>query len=445
MLPKELLDTIDSQYPCRTTQLTQLAALVGDDSFPSPPAFVLYGLEATGKTLILKTLLEKSSSSYSWISCYECITARHLTERIAATVSNALETPETTHQKCENVSALTVYLQHILKDHEKKHFLVLDRIDQQRDPPPTLIASLKRMGEFIPKLSVVFIVSAPNSRQFGSAEMPHVHFAPYNREESIEILCKNPLPIKKLTHGDHDEASDNEERTAEDAHEELFVWKKLCATVWDSLAKSAARDIVRFRAAVEKNWPVFVQPIARGEYGTRDYASLYVYHKEMFRRETSVIDTVIPPTTNERIVMKSHDLPYYSKFLLCAAYLASYNPARMDATFFIKGSDPKKRRRGGGLKRQAGARKIQRRLLGAQAFPIERLLAIFPTIIPQGVPSSVDIQAQIATLTALRLLMKVTSLDPLDGSAKWKVNVGWEYIRGIARSIKFDIEDYMAE
>jgi origin recognition complex subunit 5 len=41
--------------------------------------------------------------------------------------------------------------------------------------------------------------------------------------------------------------------------------------------------------------------------------------------------------------------------------------------------------------------------------------------------------------------MKATSLDPLDGSAKWKVNVGWEYVRGIARSIKFDIEDYMAE
>ncbi|KAF8540797.1 origin recognition complex subunit 5 C-terminus-domain-containing protein [Trichophaea hybrida] len=441
MLPKELLDTIDSQYPCRTTQLTQLAALVGDDSVPSPPAFVLYGLEATGKTLILKTLLEKLSTSYSWISCHECITARHLTERIAARVSNALETPETAHQKCENVSALTVYLQHLLKDREKKHLLVLDRIDQQRDPPPTLIASLKRMGEFIPKLSVVFIVSAPNPRQFGSAEMPHVHFSPYNREESIEILSKNPLPIKKLTHGDNDEASDNEERTAEDAHEELFVWKKLCATVWDSLAKSAARDIVRFRAAVEKNWPVFVQPIVRGEYGTRDYASLYVYHKEMFRRETSVIDTVIPPTTNERIVMKSHDLPYYSKFLLCAAYLASYNPARMDATFSLRAVTL----RSGGAAEDSRGKPEPERLLGAQAFPIERLLAIFTTIIPQGIPSSVDIQAQIATLTSLRLLMKVTSLDPLDGSAKWKVNVGWEYIRGIARSIKFDIEDYMAE
>lgn len=88
---------------------------------------------------------------------------------------------------------------------------------------------------------------------------------------------------------------------------------------------------------------------------------------------------------------------------------------------------------------------IQRRLLGAQSFPIERLSAIFPTLTPHTVPPSVDIQAQIATLTSLRLLIKATSLDPLDGSAKWKVNIGWEYIRSIARSVKFDIEDYLIE
>lgn len=30
------------------------------------------------------------------------------------------------------------------------------------------------------------------------------------------------------------------------------------------------------------------------------------------------------------------ELPYYSKFILIAAYLASYNPARTDKRFFLK-------------------------------------------------------------------------------------------------------------
>lgn len=57
-------------------------------------------------------------------------------------------------------------------------------------------------------------------------------------------------------------------------------------------------------------------------------------------------------------MIPAHDLPYYSKFLLCAAYLASYNPARLDPTFFLKASDPKKRRRGG-VRKQAGTRKVE--------------------------------------------------------------------------------------
>ncbi|CCX04234.1 Similar to Origin recognition complex subunit 5; acc. no. O43114 [Pyronema omphalodes CBS 100304] len=440
MLSKDIFDAIESRYPCRTTQLTQLSALVGDNSLPSPPAFVLHGLEATGKTLILKTVLEESSASFSWISCHECITARQLTERIASTVASEVH-PDAAAQKAENVSNLTVFLQSVLKDsNETKHFLVLDRIDRQLEPSPTLIASLKRMGEYIPKLSVVFIISAPNPRQFSSAEIPHVHFTPYTREESIEILSKNPLPIKNI----NPEESDDEEPTDEDKQEEFYVWQKFCATVWDSLAKGAAKDVVRFRSAVTKNWSAFTQPIARGEYGTRNYASLYLYHKEMFRSENSVIDTVIPLTSAERIVVKSHDLPYYSKFLLIAAYLASYNPARYDIQLFTKGTDGKKKRRGGGSKKP-GTRKMQRKLLGAQPFMVERLLAIFPSITPEKVPASIDIQHQIATLTSLRLVVKTTSSDPLDGSAKWKVNVGWEYIRGIARSVKFDIEDYMIE
>lgn len=48
------------------------------------------------------------------------------------------------------------------------------------------------------------------------------------------------------------------------------------------------------------------------------------------------------------MVIDVHDLPYYSKYLLCAAYLASYNPSRQDVAFFTKTGDFKKKRRGGG-------------------------------------------------------------------------------------------------
>lgn len=134
--------------------------------------------------------------------------------------------------------------------------------------------------------------------------MPHVHFPPYSKEESIEILSKTPLPIEKIAgQGEENDDDDDDDEgegevdaraAADRAKKELVVWQKFCATVWDSLARGAARDVVRFRAAVEANWPAFVQPLARGDFGLANYASLYLHHKDMFRRETSVTDSVVP-------------------------------------------------------------------------------------------------------------------------------------------------------
>ena len=101
------------------------ADLPEKDSIPSPPAIVLYGLEATGKTLVLRALLEATGTGHAWLACHECITARHLTERIGTTVSAVLGIPPAVQQRCESASALAVYLQQTLqRDGVRKHFLV---------------------------------------------------------------------------------------------------------------------------------------------------------------------------------------------------------------------------------------------------------------------------------------------------------------------------------
>ncbi|KAH8147237.1 uncharacterized protein LAJ45_08715 [Morchella importuna] len=484
-VPDALLSSINSQYPCRVPQLQRLSALIGDEDDPSPPSIIVHGLEATGKSLIVRAFLEAAECRFAWVPCNECVTARHLTQRIAAAVGGGEEMG-----RCDGVGALAVMLAAVLGggggggggdggggSGGGKYFLVLDRIDQQRELTPTLLAGLGRLGEIIPNLTVIFIVSVSKARLLSSAEVPHIHFTPYTKDESIKVLSKyvrritklpspNPPPTTTGTTTSSGEASapaepetedesSEDEYTPETAAEELYVWEKFCGTVWDSLAKGAARDIVQFRAAVESMWDQFVQPIARGQYGTRNFSQLYLLQKEMFRREASIVASVVPvaetmATTRAAVVAGKnvHDLPYYSKYLLCAAYLASYNPSRQDVAFFTKTGDFKKKRRGGGgggKGRPAKTRKIHRRLLGPQAWPLERMLAIFYAILPHPINSSVDLQTQIATLTSLRLLTKASVTDALEASTKWRVNVGWDYIRGVARSVKFDIEDFVAE
>lgn len=59
-----------------------------------------------------------------------------------------------------------------------------------------------------------------------------------------------------------------------------------------------------------------------------------------------------------------------------------------------------------------------------------------------------DIQMAVATLASLRLIAKMGSAnaaDTLDGGSRWRVAVGWEVVRGIARSVGVEAEDYLAE
>jgi origin recognition complex subunit 5 len=83
----------------------------------------------------------------------ECVTGRHFLERTITAVHQSLQAGEGGEAKdynprCENLSALVVHLQRLLKS-EEKFILVLDGVDKQREAPPTLLPALARLGEFV--------------------------------------------------------------------------------------------------------------------------------------------------------------------------------------------------------------------------------------------------------------------------------------------------------
>lgn len=116
---------------------------------------------------------------------------------------------------------------------------------------------------------------------------------------------------------------------------------------------------------------------------------------------------------------------------------------------------------GGGGSGRTGVRskhrKIARKLLGAHAFVLERMVAIYTAVRSEwgigGAVGSVngnldaDVGMALATLSSLRLLVRVggASGDPLDRGGKWKVNVGWEVVRGLGRSMSVEVEEWLID
>ena len=77
-----------------------------------------------------------------------------------------------------------------------------------------------------------------------------------------------------------------------------------------------------------------------------------------------------------------------------------------------------------------------------KAFPLDRMMAIFYSVVDEEVAPSANIQGQIASLVTLQFLMSVGSDDSLD-MPKFKCNVGLEFIRQMSRQVNFDIDRYL--
>lgn len=119
--------------------------------------------------------------------------------------------------------------------------------------------------------------------------------------------------------------------------------------------------------------------------------------------------------------------------------------------------------KGGGARKGkntlAQRRRIDRKLLGPQAFVLERLLAVFWVVWEEAshekerdrkgkgkglreLGGSADILAQVATLSSLRLLVR-TGKEQIDGGAKLRVNVGWEVVRALGRGVGVELSEWL--
>lgn len=313
----------------------------------------------------------------------------------------------------------------------------------------------------IPNLSIVFIVSQPHPADFHRAGIPYIAFPAFTPDESIHILGRTPLPIFPTERQTQVDPTENN----------TWLWTRFCAAVWDSQARYVGRDIISFRQIAEKLWAPFVAPVRDGTYKPRDFSKLMVAQRTLFQNEDMLAERIVPRVQEAeatspnprctcihdfhfsmmRALLNSpvpHDLPYYTTYLLLAAYLASYNPPRTDAMYFMKSTATKKTRRNGGGGTMRGRkpthRKIPRRLLAPSPFTLERLLAIFKAILPHDVKGSADLHMQFATLASLRLVQKAgVGGDVLEAGAKWRVNVGWDYVGRLGRGVGCEVGDYV--
>lgn len=166
-------------------------------------------------------------------------------------------------------------------------------------------------------------------------------------------------------------------------------------------------------------------------------------------RDSNIVTLTVDKEKEKREKGMMHELPYNAKYILCAAYLASFNPPKQDPIFFMKTSEKRKKKRatGASANRVSKVRRIPRSMLAPAPFPLDRLLAILHAIVPHSLAQNADLLAQVKTLESLRLIVRagaVSGGEGIDAGSRWRINCGWEFVVGLARGAGLEIRDYVA-
>ncbi|KAJ2786680.1 hypothetical protein GGI15_001308 [Coemansia interrupta] len=446
---------LSEKFPGRGEQVDQLLSLLGEPTDASPGCIFVYGPSASGKTSVLQSLFshyQAGKTRVAFVSGVECFTARLLFERTLNAWAGHVPSKDnaySNYRKCDSLVDFVARASELLGGGEEEtHYLVVDQAERLRGT--SVLTSLVRLSELLgsqANVSVILVSAVVwdkfRVRHGGATDPTLVFFPRYTKAQTLDILAHDCPPGEPSGFF----------LTFVDALYEVF--------------HRNSTSVQELRHLVAMLYPKFVQPVFEGQATRSEFSRLFklcqpyfsAASERLYLREisTSEWQRVAPASAKNRAEDVAQaiyeladgsgsgimDLPYYTKFLLVAGYLASYNPSRLDMQYFARGKDPSAK--GRKRKRQAddalGGQKRQQ-LLGPKAFAIERLLAIFYSIVAEAMDSSVDVQVQIASLVTLRLFTRTSNGDRLDG-VKCKCNVGLETIRAISRSVQFEVDRFL--
>ncbi|KAK9325944.1 origin recognition complex subunit 5 C-terminus-domain-containing protein [Lipomyces orientalis] len=458
-LTSDQLQELALEFPARYNQFDLLNSLISKDKTTNPTAIALTGQPSSGKTCVLRRFLREVRFSHTWLSCDECVSLRVLLQRILAALrAIGTEDPNKLDYSimCHNFTLFVTQLNDVLRALalEEAHFVVLDRIDELGEPYESFYQLVINIGEMLRYDGITFILISSSSepRSSVTSTFPHIYFPPYRKAESLAILRnQTPGSIRSILGPTDRELSDVQLTS---------LWSSYCQVIIDTYFPLYGPDIQQLKATAREAFSTYAQPVLDGVVGilpsNRDsqsgFVKLYKINQPLLTSEELVRNSFVSyvQSAGGTGAIGQHDMPIYSKYLLCAAYLASYNKPRYDIRLFSRIRESRRRIRKSTSHKAKD--KINGRNLAPSPFEYERLLAIFQCIVPEKIDSATDIQIQFATLATLKLVTRAgsdssggSSMDILESRTKWRVNVSWDIILQIARDIKLQLENYLME
>ena len=404
-----------------------------------PECLLAQGVGGVGKSLTLRWFLQDIGIPHAFVHCVEAYQPRLLYQAILEQLGGG-------EGRCDTVSDFIRMLRECLGG-GRRGVIVLESGERLREEG-SMLSVFTRLQE-ITGCNVCTIVET--RLDWGRLRPPQdiispvtLHFAQYTREELVKL-------VGSLMEG---------------GREEQF--RMQYAGLVLSVFYSVTRSLTELQHIARLNYTTYIKPIVDGELKESDTKKLWFHIEPYLRKCLSTVHlrevaskqmlsleqdaakedhtssaTSLAPLplavgpTIANVNRITIELPFYSKFILISAFLASYNPAKSDKRFFVKHHGKQWKT----MTTMKSKEKLNSQLTGPKPFPLERLLAIFYNIVEEQVNPTANIYSQVSSLVKLQLLSAI-GLDMMD-QPKYKCNVSLDFVRTVAKTVQFDVYKYL--
>lgn len=425
---EKCIEALSETIVCRDNLIRQFYCLIAPNE-QLPENIFAYGHIASGKSLIIQSIVKHLKYKYSVINCVDHLTNKHMFEDILMDLTGTSLTSEDNFKSPFKVDSIMDFIYNLRFEFNNNEPIIImfEKCEYLRDKPKLLLALLRLRELSQINVCPIFVTDLTWDKFFSIIKLKlpiKFHFPPYTQDELSRIL----LFYKP-----------------EDCDEGFY---KNFLDLFMSVFNRFCRDLNELRYMASINFEKYVEPIKAGKYTAEDSKQLWFDVKKVFQKNLEVIylrvqssDFVQDTKLANEIgsiskLALSFELPVYGKNILIASFLASYNPVKEDKYLFMKGTKKRKKRAHVNTKKQ-----VLTTQTGPKSFPLQRMLMIFCCIVEDNVDINTKIISQIPTMCELGLLAPVgeSNID----EPKYKCCVSYDFATVISKSINFELKNYL--
>ncbi|TMW53336.1 hypothetical protein DOY81_001540 [Sarcophaga bullata] len=463
---------LETKYPCRSKFIRSLFDLIGNTDECFPRTIFVYGHAGTGKTCIIKdflSLVENEETRCVLINCVECYSMKILLENILDGLFYNSELQD--QERCESLQEFLKCFQKCNSHSTQRNYIIaFDDADRIRDMEYSILPSLLRIQDLTGlNVCVILISQIPFEKyhlRTGLSDVITIQCPQYSKSETLTILGTQYKIALKLLKIHINELWESETiRNKENILRQYNIVEKITheffcnyLNVFLSVFYKACRDVPELKMTANKLFLTYMEPVLNGAIEITEISKLWRNIASPLRTALSQVymrsddfnknSKLLPDIYSDQSIRKlaqNLDLPFYAKYLLIAAFLASNNSAKEDKRLYVKYHGKQRKR----MKTVNAKAKVTEKMftsVGPKSFSVDRLLAIFYSILDEKVGLTCNLLSQISTLVRLKLLGFVSGENNImDGSARLQCTVGLEFVLYIGRVVGFNVSQYLCD